>query len=120
MGKKIKNEIENAGGETLALPFRETIKTGAETKCYVISYDGQHFYEPVYQKRSRTGAHGVDIFEVEFPVWVVTYERSNSGREYLTIELFKSKNEVERYHTPPKEIIDALDFIHPKWRHILA
>jgi len=104
--------------ETLAFPYRNAL-TGAETESYVISYDGQHYYEPVCRKRSRTGLYGVDIFEVEFPVWVITYDRLNSGKEFLTIELFKSKSDVERYFAPPKQLEDALSLIHPKWMYIL-
>jgi len=101
----------------IELPYRSTIKTGAITECTVWTLDGRSI-DPVYQRRSRTGAHGVDIYDIKEPVIIIEYSRSGSGREYLVI--YETDGEYKRPIDPddlPKSIRGYLNYMYPNWRY---
>ncbi|MEM2499968.1 MAG: hypothetical protein QXU30_07465 [Sulfolobales archaeon] len=69
-------------------PYRKNIKYPGETVSFVIEADTAMLLKPVEKKRSRSGAHGYDIYAVDKPVYVITYEKSNSGRVSWSAEYY--------------------------------
>jgi len=102
----------------IKLPFRHTFKTDAVTRCHVLLPNGEEL-KPVYERRSRTGAHGEDIYDVDQTVYVVEYRRSGSGREYIIVYSVDEKGEQYRFDVNhyPKVVIDFLDYEYPNWRY---
>jgi len=99
---------EGAGATALALEaptkcvelyYRNTIKTGARTQYYVIDVERWEILEPTRRERSRTKAHGKDIYCLPKEVWdktiTVLLERSNSGK--LHYEVLIPHAEFEKY-----------------------
>ena len=83
--------------------YRKTLKTGALTKTIVIDPINVRIIEPTYTERSKTGAHGWDLYcldeETWKRVWIITVEVSNSGKRYISFENIKDesiKRELER------------------------
>jgi len=102
----------------IELPFRHTFKTDAVTHCHVLDLSGKKL-KPVYERRSRTGAHGEDVYDIDQTVYVVEYKRSNSGRESIEVFTIDSKGnrhdfDVNHY---PKVVLDFLDAEYPEWRY---
>jgi hypothetical protein len=64
--------------------YRQTIRTGATT-LYILVLDGE-ILRPARRRRSRSGAHGEDVYCLEpqkwSRVWVVGLYQSNSGRRH--------------------------------------
>ncbi|MEM4060264.1 MAG: hypothetical protein QXK11_07115 [Pyrobaculum sp.] len=81
---------------TLATVYRKNIKYPGETVSFVIEADGARILKPVEKKRSKTGAHGYDIYTVERPVYVITYEKSNSGRVSWSAKYYDPATEESR------------------------
>jgi len=79
--------------------YRYTIKTGARTQYYLIDVERWEILEPTRKERSKTGAHGKDIYCLSKDVWdrtiTVLLERSNSGK--LHYEVLIPHAELERY-----------------------
>jgi len=67
--------------------YRNNIKTPAFTETVVL-VDGM-MLKPSKMYRSRTGAHGEDIYclsEEEWSkAWILIFEQSNSGKPYITV-----------------------------------
>jgi len=83
--------------------FRYTLKTGARTQYIVIDVEKWEILKPTRKVRSRTGAHGKDIYCLAPEKWVktitVVLDRSNSGKLYYNVvvpraEYEKYKNEL--------------------------
>jgi hypothetical protein len=68
--------------------YRNNIKTPGLTETIIIL--GGRVLKPNKTYRSRSGAHGEDIYclsqEQWQRVWVVTFEQSNSGKRYVSTE----------------------------------
>jgi len=102
----------------IELPFRRTFKTDAITQCHVLLPNGEEL-KPVYERRSRTGAHGEDVYDIDQTVYVVEYNRSGSGREKIEVctvdaEGHKHYFDVNHY---PKVVLDFLSVEYPNWRY---
>ena len=84
----MKNEIQTQTQTKICKRYyyRNCIKTPGFTETIVI-LDGK-VLKPSSVRRSRTGAHGEDIYclsEEEWNrTWVIVFEQSNSGRPYVT------------------------------------
>jgi len=107
----------------IRFPFRKTIKTDAVTRSHVLSLEGQE-RKPDYSTRSRTGAHGEDCFEIgpHDIVHIVTYTRSNSGRESIQVFLREgSKLQPEKLLAKQytRTIRDFLDNTYPSWKFLV-
>jgi hypothetical protein len=81
-------------GETMKVvcrefAYRQTIKTGARTQHYLIDASTWEIIKPTRKVRSRTGAHGEDVYCLPQEAWnnviIVSLERSNSGKLYYDI-----------------------------------
>ena len=105
----------------IKLPFRDTIRTGAITRCDVFRQSDGLLLVPVYKQRSRTGAHGLDVYDVPesfFPLIVVEYRRSNSGREYIRV--YRLSSDLSESPVDPSTygfIEMHLDDYYPNWRY---
>jgi hypothetical protein len=64
--------------------YRHNIKMPGRTQYIVIRADIWEIVKPTRMERSRTGAHGKDVYCLEKSVWdkviVVLLERTNSGK----------------------------------------
>ncbi|MEM1699712.1 MAG: hypothetical protein QXD83_07535 [Sulfolobales archaeon] len=80
----------------LFVPYRKNIKYPGGTVSFVIEADGARILKPVEKKRSRTGAHGYDIYTVDKPVYVIIYEKSNSGRVTWYAEYYDPATEESK------------------------
>ncbi|MEM2293261.1 MAG: hypothetical protein QXX41_08295 [Nitrososphaerota archaeon] len=100
------------------LPYRATFKTPARTQCHVLSSNGE-VIKPVHIERSRTGAHGFDIYDVQSPVYIVEYYRSGSGKEHIYISKVDEKGERRSLEKDqyPECVVKFLDEKYPKWRY---
>jgi hypothetical protein len=91
---------EGAGAAALALEaptkvvckdlaYRSNIKTAGRTQYYVIRADTWEILRPTRVERSRTKAHGRDIYCLPKEVWdktiTVLLERSNSGKLHYEV-----------------------------------
>jgi hypothetical protein len=83
--------------------FRYTLKTSARTQYIVINAEKWEVLKPLRRERSRTGAHGKDIYCLTPEEWnktiTVLLTRSNSGKIYYDVvipraEYEKYKNEL--------------------------
>ena len=81
------------------LDFRYTLKTGARTQYIVIDAERWEILKPLRRERSRTGAHGKDVYCLTPDEWnktmTVVLVRSNSGKLYYDVVVPKS--EYEKY-----------------------
>ena len=81
------------------LYYRHNIKAAGRTRYIVIDTGRWEILKPTRVERSRTGAHGVDIYCLEESAWdmtmVVRLERSNSGKLRYGVEIPHA--EYERY-----------------------
>jgi hypothetical protein len=70
--------------ECRSFDYRRTLKTGALTVTIVINESG--VVKPTQTYRSRTGAHGEDVYCLSnwSGVWVVHLNQSNSGRRSIS------------------------------------
>ena len=79
--------------------YRRNIKAAGRTQYYVIRVDTWEILEPTRVERSRTGAHGKDVYCLPEEIWdmtmVVFIERSNSGKLTYGVEIPHAK--YERY-----------------------
>ena len=79
--------------------YRRNINAPGRTQYYVIRVDTWEILEPTRVERSRTKAHGKDVYCLEESAWdmtmVVRLERSNSGK--LTYEVVIPHAKYERY-----------------------
>jgi len=64
--------------------YRRNINTWGKTQYYIIDPQKWEILEPVRRERSRTGAHGEDVYCLSEEVWnrviIIKLERSNSGK----------------------------------------
>jgi hypothetical protein len=83
------------------LYYRHTIKTGARTQYTVIDTEEWKILEPTRTERSRSGAHGKDVYCLPKEVWdrtiTVLLQRSNSGK--LHYEVLIPHATFEKYRT---------------------
>jgi hypothetical protein len=91
-----------AGGaptKCVELYYRRNIKMPGRTQYYVIRVDTWEIVEPTRVERSRTKAHGRDIYCLPKEVWdktiTVLLEQSNSGK--LHFEVLIPHAEFEKY-----------------------
>jgi hypothetical protein len=73
--------------------YRHNLKAPGRTQYYVIRVDTWEILKPTRRERSRSGAHGKDIYCLPKEVWdrviVVLLERTNSGK--LNYEVLASQ-----------------------------
>ncbi|MEM1832350.1 MAG: hypothetical protein QXJ97_12585 [Desulfurococcaceae archaeon] len=60
--------------------YRKNLKYPGLSISIVIDEETLQQLEPILQKRSKSGAHGEDIYVVSRPVLVLRYSKSNSGK----------------------------------------
>jgi purine nucleoside permease len=88
--------------------FRYTLKTGARTQYVVIDAEKWRILKPLRRERSRTGAHGKDIYCLTPEEWnktiTVLLTRSNSGKLYYDVVVPRA--EYEKYRN---ELLALLD-----------
>ncbi|MEM4846738.1 MAG: hypothetical protein QW794_03150 [Thermosphaera sp.] len=65
--------------------YRRNIKYPGMTISIVIDEETLQQLEPVERIRSKSGAHGEDVYLVSKPVLVLRYTRSNSGKARWSI-----------------------------------
>jgi hypothetical protein len=86
--------------------YRNTIKTGAKTRYYLVDVDAWEVLKPSRRERSKTGAHGEDIYCLEPEKWrniiVVALKRSNSGK--LSYEVIAPPG-LEKYKGGLEELL---------------
>ena len=79
--------------------YRRNIWTAGRTQYIVIDTNSWEILEPTRRERSRSKAHGVDIYCLDEETWgrviVVKLERSNSGKLRYNITTYSEK--VIRY-----------------------
>jgi len=79
--------------------YRYTLRTGARTRHYVIDAESWKILKPVRRERSKSRAHGEDIYCLDEEVWrrtlIVVLKRSNSGRLYHRV--YVDNPEIEEY-----------------------
>jgi hypothetical protein len=70
--------------ECRSFPYRYTLKTGALTLTIVINESG--VVRPARVHRSRSGAHGEDVYCLDNwnDVWTIYLNQSNSGRRSIS------------------------------------
>jgi hypothetical protein len=82
------------------LYYRHTIKTGARTQYYVIDVERWEILRPTRVERSRTRAHGKDIYCLPKETWdktiTVLLERSNSGKLHFEVLIPRAEYEIYR------------------------
>jgi hypothetical protein len=87
--------------------FRYTLKTSARTQYIVIDAEKWEILKPTRKERSRTGAHGRDVYCLTPEEWnktiTVVLVRSNSGKLYFDVAIPRA--EYEKYRN---EILDLL------------
>ena len=87
--------------------FRHTLKTSARTQYIVIDAEKWEILKPTRKERSRTGAHGKDVYCLTPEEWnktiTVVLVRSNSGKLYFDVAIPRA--EYEKYRN---EILDLL------------
>jgi len=102
----------------IRLPFRHTIRTDAITRCHVLLPDGTEL-KPVYKRRSRTGAHGEDVYDIDQTVYVIEYNRSGSCHESISVYTIDEKGHQHGFNVNhyPKVVLDFLVMVYPNWRY---
>ncbi|MEM4815840.1 MAG: hypothetical protein QXR23_08900 [Ignisphaera sp.] len=75
--------------------YRNNIKMPGRTLSIVVNDRGEKL-EPVRRIRSRTGAHGEDIYVIYEPVYILRYNRSNSGKVRWAVYRAIPPNKVNR------------------------
>ena len=86
--------------EIVCFEYRDTLKTSARTEYIFIKLnDGKiERLEPLWRKRSRTGAHGEDCYTkkyLEKADAIVAVQVSNSGRHYCSLVTKKQLTQEE-------------------------
>jgi len=102
----------------IRLPYRHTFKTDAVTRCHVLTLSGEEL-KPVYERRSRTGAHGEDVYDIDQTVYVIEYNRSGSGHESISVYTVDEKGYRHRFDANhyPQVVLDFLAYEYPEWRY---
>ncbi|MEM1842840.1 MAG: hypothetical protein QXL19_10735 [Ignisphaera sp.] len=75
--------------------YRRNIKMPGLSLSFVVTPEGK-LLKPIEEIRSRTGAHGDDVYVVNPPVYVLRYERSNSGKVRWGIWLVEGQDKERR------------------------
>ena len=70
-------------------PYRRNLKYPGLSISIVIDANTGERIMPVEEIRSRTGAHGEDIYDIVTPVYILRYRRSNSGKAIWDIAYVK-------------------------------
>jgi hypothetical protein len=95
--------------------YRHTLKTGARTQYYLIDTREWKILEPTRRERSRTGAHGEDVYCLSEEVWsrvvVIGLERSNSGK----LKYWAGSDNPQLRDTVAKEIEELLALCGEFW-----
>jgi len=79
------------------LPYRRTIKTGALTDSIAVCLHCGEIVRPKFSYRSRTHAHGEDVYIHYHPLELVLLEISNSGKRKISVsEGLKEIEEILR------------------------
>ncbi|MEM4535315.1 MAG: hypothetical protein QW764_04675 [Desulfurococcaceae archaeon] len=75
--------------------YRRNIKTAGLSLSFVVTPEGK-LLRPVKEIRSRTGAHGDDVYLIDPPVYVLRYERSCSGKVRWSIWIVEGQDKERR------------------------
>ncbi|MEM4952204.1 MAG: hypothetical protein QXV81_08090 [Ignisphaera sp.] len=75
--------------------YRRNINTPGLSLSFVATLEGK-LLRPVEEIRSRTGAHGDDVYLIDPPVYVLRYERSNSGKVRWSVWLVEGQDKERR------------------------
>jgi len=59
--------------------YRRNLKTAGLSLSIVVDVNGRRL-KPIREERSRTGAHGEDIYLINEPVYILRYNVTNSGK----------------------------------------
>ena len=100
-------QVQTQTTKCVEFSFRYTLKTGARTQYIVIDAEKWEILKPTRKERSRTGAHGKDVYCLTPEEWnktiTVVLVRSNSGKLYFDVAIPRA--EYEKYRN---EILDLL------------
>ncbi|MEM1694381.1 MAG: hypothetical protein QXH21_07285 [Ignisphaera sp.] len=75
--------------------YRRNIKTAGLSLSFVVTPEGR-LLKPAKEVRSRTGAHGEDVYLIDPPVYVLRYERSCSGKVRWSIWIVEGQDKERR------------------------
>lgn len=92
--------------------YRRNLKYPGLSKSIVIDANTGERLEPIQEVRSRTLAHGLDVYEVITPVYILRYSRSNTGKaswEVVYVNPFRERPFEKRFFDKlPKYVKDAI------------
>ncbi len=75
--------------------YRRNIKTAGLSLSFVVTPEGR-LLKPAKEVRSRTRAHGEDVYLIDPPVFVLRYERSCSGKVRWSVWLVEAQDKERR------------------------
>lgn len=75
--------------------YRQNIKTAGLSLSFVVTPEGR-LLKPAKEVRSRTRAHGEDVYLVDPPVYILRYERSCSGKVRWSVWLVEGQDKERR------------------------
>jgi len=89
--------------------YRRNINMPGLSLSFVVTSEGK-LLRPIEEIRSRTGAHGEDVYVVEPPVYVLRYERSNSRKVRWSVWLVEGEEKERRVRVEdvPLEVLKTL------------
>lgn len=90
--------------------YRRNLKHPGLTVSIVVDEETLQQLEPVEKVRSKTGAHGEDIYIIDRPVLVLRYSKSNSGKVRWSVsEITPTIERKLKYHDLPTPFRNAIE-----------
>jgi len=90
--------------------YRRNLKYPGLTISIVVDEETLQLVEPIEKIRSKSGAHGEDVYVISRPVLVLRYSRSNSGKVGWSIhEVTPTTERKLKYSDLPAPFRDAIE-----------
>lgn len=72
--------------------YRKNIKTPGMSVSIVVDENGRRL-RPSEEVRSKSGAHGEDVYDIVMPVYILRYNVSNSGKVSWSVTYVNPSNQ---------------------------
>lgn len=76
--------------------YRRNLKTAGLSLSIVVDVNGRRL-KPIKEERSKSGAHGEDLYLINNPVYVLRYNVSNSGKVSWSI-VYVDPNNIDQLY----------------------